>query len=227
MQAKDGDAIDAVDAIDWESWRPTRPSASLRRSRLPSVLLAIVVLGHGLVVWRAWLDNAKRLPAVEVEEALLINFIERPTPRPSVRRVTHRPARAASNSFQAAQPQQLDRVSDVPTGKPESSSSPLRLRLEAESWSVTQSPAARNLSANPRSSQQNSVLEHGKPHLRGVQLRERKSAQQALAMLGALFGSPPYDPCPQVSGRLANLHSERHELDLAADLLVRERRCQR
>jgi len=224
MQSKDGDAIDA---IDWESWRPTRPTADGRRSRLPSMLLAIVILGHGLVVWFAWRDDIRRMPAAEVDEALLINFIERPAEHVSAQRPTER-RRTASSPHQSARTSRVDSEPRLQvTVATESPAAPLRLRLEADPWNMPQSPAARNLSSDRASSRHDLVLHYVDPRLRALKIRERTSPKQALAMLGAFFGSPPYDPCPQISARLANLHSERHELDLAADLETRERRCQR
>lgn len=221
MQSKDADAVDAV---DWENWRPTRPPGPARRNRWPWVFLALVVLGHGWVAWLAWTEDTLRTPRVQVEEALLINFIDRPAARQAPRRLPDRPQSSASNRQGVEQLSRLDSGSDSPVQQdPATSTAPLRLGLEIDPWNLDPLPAARNLTAN----QPKLVLEHGRPRLRGVQLRERTSPKQALAMLGAFFGSPPYDPCPQVSARLANLHSELHHLDLAADLLTRERYCQR
>src|SRR5688572_29135104 len=135
MQSKDEDAIDAIDAIDWESWRPTRPSAGAPRSRLPAAMLAIVILGHGLVACIAWLQDTSRSSAVEVEEALLINFIERPAAQAPTRRRPDRPQRRVANAGHPAPPSRRSSATSLQIlASPERSANPLRLRLETDPW---------------------------------------------------------------------------------------------
>ena len=224
MSSTEGGAVDAVDAIDWEVWCPTRPSAQRRRRVWPVVVLAIVVIAHGLATLVMILAEPAPLRSERFEEAMVVSFIERPPttaqpalPRPVSNRTDQAPTdkqrlRAAAGDQEPATAQiRSDEAAAV---------APLRLHLDEDVWG----PQQRAPDKIPWQRQADAAREWEQPHVAGITVRPPPSLKQKLAMLGALFGSPPYDPCPQVAGRLAN-PSQLHALDLQADLQTRERHC--
>lgn len=195
MEGDATDAINAADAIDWENW------------------LATLVM---------MLAEPTPLRSERFDEAMVVSFIERPPAQSAQPRqvpdskheasIDQRRLRAAPGDHEAA-------VAQISSDE-EASAAPLRLHLEEDAWSTQQ----RVPDKTPWQRRADATREWEQPHVAGIEVRPPPSLKQRLALLGALFGSPPYDPCPQVESRLAN-PAQLHALHLQADLQTRERHC--